>query len=109
MQNRLRRQPRKTSTERAQILVARAHSGLSDREFAAERGIAVSTLYRWLRQAPAEPRTEGGGLIEIPNGLANRPALAAYRLLFPRGLTLEVAPGFQPDELRALAQLLQHL
>ena len=109
MQNRWRRPPRKTLPERAPILVARAHRGLSDRAFAAEQGIAVSTLYRWLRQAPAEPRTAGGGLIEIPNGLGDRPAVAAYRRLFPGGLTLEVAPGFQPDELRALAQLLQQL
>jgi transposase-like protein len=109
MQSRLRLRPRKTSTERAQILAARAQSGLSDREFSGEHGIAASTLYRWLRQAPADRRSGRGGLIEIPNVLGHRPAVAAYRLLFPRGLILEVAPGFPPEELRSLAQLLQSL
>ncbi len=109
MRNRLRLGPRKTSTERAKILATRARSGLSDREFAARHGIAVSTLYRWSRERPPEPQTDPGELIEIPNVLASRPPDPAYRLLFPRGWVLEVAAGFAPEELRALAQLIQSL
>jgi transcriptional regulator with XRE-family HTH domain len=68
MQSRLRRQPRKTFTERAQILVARAQSGLSDRELASEQGIAVSTLYRLSR-----------GRFDLSSGYQTRPsASSAY-------------------------------
>ncbi len=109
MESRSRLRPRKTSTQKAQILAARGESGLSDREFAAQHGIAVSTLYRWLRESLAHPPTDGGGLIEIPNVLGARAPVPVYRLHFPRGLVLEVAPGFRPDELRSLAQLIQSL
>jgi len=69
----------------------------------------VSTLYRWQRQAAPESQVGDGGLIEIPNVLGVRPALATYRLHFPQGIVLEVAPGFGPEELRSLAQLIQSL
>jgi len=109
MQSRLRVGPRKSSRERSRILAARAQSGLCDREFAAEQGIAVSTLYRWQRQLSAGRRTDRGGLIEIPNVLGRLPADPTYRLHFPRGLVLEVASGFVLEELRSLTQLIQSL
>ena len=109
MQSRFRTGPRKTPAERTEILVARAQSELSDRQFAAQHGIAVTTLYRWQRQGPAPARSEGATLIEIAPLLRTRPAPTGYRLHFPRGLILEVAPGFSAEELRSLAGLIQSL
>ncbi len=109
MQSTFRMGPRKPRAERAQILAARAQSELTDRQFATQHGIAVTTLYRWQRQRSPSPRRDPAALIEIPNRLNSRPTGAPYRLRFPRGLILEVASGFAAEELRSLAQLLQSL
>lgn len=109
MQKRPRPRRRKTSAERTQILLARAQSNLCDREFAAQHGLSASSLYRWQRERSTGQRVEQASLIEIPNLLSSQPAVPGYRLRFPSGLLLEVAPGFEPEELRALAQLIQAL
>ena len=41
--------------------------------------------------------------------MSSQPAITGYRLRFPNGLVLEVAPGFMHEELRALVQLIQAL
>jgi hypothetical protein len=51
----------------------------------------------------------GTHLVEVPNLLGASGASCSYRLHFPGGVILEVAPGFQPREVRSLAELLQSL
>jgi transcriptional regulator with XRE-family HTH domain len=101
--------PHKSLTERARILASYERSGLTQQEVAAQHGIALSTLQRWLQQSRAGRPTGGPDLLELPNLFGASGAGSPYRLRFPRGVILEVAPGFQPGEVRALAQLLQSL
>jgi transposase-like protein len=100
----------RTGTEKAKIVAAYKHSGLSQRDFALEHGIAPSNIQRWVGQfcASAKP-AHPAALVEVPNLLATRPCPGAYRLHFAQGLQLEVARGFELGEVRALAQLLQSL
>ena len=100
----------KSLAEIAQILEHHKQSGLSLQKFALQEGIAFSTLQRWARKARmAAANQSRAKLVEVPNLLTTTPASVAYCLRFPRGLVLEVAPGFGLEELRALAQLLQSL
>lgn len=99
-----------TASEKAELVAAYQRSGLSQRDFAHQHGIAPSNIQRWVRQGEAAARSAGpAALVEVPNLLAPRPGLGAYRLHFPKGLQLEVARGFELEEVRALAQLLQSL
>jgi len=100
----------RTAAEKAALVAAYHRSGLSQRDFALQHGIAPSNIQRWARQAEThEPSPSSPSLIEVPNVLASRPGAGAYRLHFPRGLQLELARGFDVEEVRALAQLLQRL
>ena len=109
MGNESRKRTRRTAAEKDEILAAYDAGRLTGREVATEHGIAVSTLYRWRRQGTTGRRTGRGQLIEIPNLMPARPAVATYRVLFGRGVVLEVAPGFAREEVRCLAQLIQSL
>lgn len=104
-----RPRPHKTSGEKLQIIESYESGGLSLRECAAQHGICASTLQRWLNQHRAGPAAGRADFIEVPNLLGTKAGLGHYRLHFPRGLVLELARGFQPEEVRALAQLLQSL
>jgi hypothetical protein len=100
----------RTRAEKAKIVAAYKHSGLSQRDFALEHGLAASNIQRWIGQFPASAKpAHPAALVEVPNLLAPRPGPGGYRLHFPKGLLLEVAPGFEAGEVRALAQLLQSL
>lgn len=99
-----------TAAEKAEVVAAYQGSGLSQRDFAQRHGIAPSNIQRWVRQHEAAGQSAGpAALVEVPNLLATRPGPGAYRLHFSKGLQLEVAPGFELGEVRALAQLLQSL
>lgn len=100
----------RTRAEKASIVAAYKHSGLSQRDFALEHGIAASNIQRWAGQFPASAKpAHPAALVEVPNLLTPRSGTGAYRLLFARGLELEIARGFEIGEVRALAQLLQSL
>ena len=100
----------RTRAEKAKIVAAYKHSGLSQRDFALQHGIAASNIQRWVGQFSASAKlAPPGALVEVPNLLATQPRPGAYRLHFARGFQLEVARGFEMGEVRALAQLLQSL
>ena len=100
----------RTRAEKAKIVAAYKRSGLSQRDFALEHGIAASNLQRWVGQFPASAKpAHPAAFVEVPNLLATQPRAGAYRLHFPQGLQLEVARGFEMGEVRALAQLLHSL
>jgi hypothetical protein len=91
--------------QRADLLQAFRHSGLSQQAFAAQAGIGLSTLQLWLRAARAA-RAATPGFVELPNPL---PAAAtpAYRLRWADGLVLELGRGFAAEELAALLQVVE--
>jgi hypothetical protein len=109
MQNKSYVRRHKTPTEKAKIVAAYERSGLMQKEFAAQQGMGLSTLQRWIRQHPLGPATGKAGLVEVSNLFGTGPAVGAYRLRFPRGLVLELASGFHPDEVHLLVQLVQNL
>ena len=109
MQSPPRARPHRTPAQRADILAAYRQTSLSSHQFARRHGIAPSTLFRWLRQASASTESGAAALIELPNVLGHQPPAPAYCLRFANGLSVELAPGFQPDEVRTLAQLIRGL
>ena len=105
MTNSLKRPPRLSPTQRAELLRRYQHSGLSQRGFAAQAGIGLSTLQFWLRRArtAAEPTA---AFVELPNPLPVA-ALPAYRLRWADGLVLELGHGFAAEELAVLLQVVE--
>jgi len=109
MQNSISARPHRTAAQRAQILTAYHRSDLTQKAFAAQAGIGCSTLASWLRKATACPSADQPAFVAVPNLLPAPGAATAYRLQFPRGLVVEVARGFRPEELTALLQVVQGL
>ena len=100
----------RTAEEKAELVAAYHRSGLSQRDFAQQHGIAPSNIQRWARQHESLAASQGStALVEVPNLLRSRPGAGAYRLHFAQGFQLELARGFDVEEVRALAQLLQNL
>jgi len=99
----------KSLAERAALLAAYERSGLTQREFAAQHGIALSTLQRWKVTCLPSLADPSGPLLEVPNLMEARSAICTYRLHFPQGVVLEVSSGFSPGELDTLAHLLRDL
>jgi transposase-like protein len=110
MQSRPRSRQYRTRAEKAKIVAAYKRSGLSQREFSLQHGIAPSNIQRWVGQFAASAKAaHPAALVEVPNLLATQARAGAYRLQFAQGLQLEVTGGFEIGEVRALAQLLQSL
>ena len=103
---------RLTLAQREELLSAYQRSDLTQREFARQRGLGLSTLQNWLRQTSNSPKPITPAVpsfLPVPNLLAATPALPAYRLQWPGGLILEVRAGFVAPELAALLELLPAL
>lgn len=100
---------RRTPAQRDEILAAYQRSQLTQREFAAQAGIGGSTLTSWLRQAATAKPSGAGAFVPVPNLFSAAAPTPAYRLQFPRGVIVEVAPGFQTEELGALLKAVQAL
>ena len=103
---------RYTAAQRDKLLVAYRHSGLTQKDFAAQADLGYSTLTSWLGKAterPAHPEGGASAFIPVPNLLSTTDCVPAYRFEFPGGLRVAVARGFQAEELRALLQVAQGL
>lgn len=101
---RLRMRRHLSAAQRNDVIAAYRKSNITQRQFAERTGIGLSTLGRWLRQAPSiEPAPE---FVSVPNLLAVPTVKPPYRLQWPQGLSLEIASGFDREELVALLQLL---
>ena len=94
--------------QREKLLAAYQRSGLPQTSFADQAGIARSTLIRWLRNDPTQKAVQSP-LVPVPNLFSAVTATPAYRLRFPQGMIVEVAPGFRSEDLDALLQLVQAL
>ena len=105
MQNSLPVRKHPTPVQREKILQAWQRSPLTQKEFARQAGIGVSTLAAWRRKAAVKGE-DRPSYVAVPNLLPAAPAPPAYRLQWPGGLSLEVGSGFSTGELAALLQLL---
>jgi transposase-like protein len=100
----------RTQAQRERILNDYQGAQLSQREFANQVGIGVSTLRLWLRKSGASPSAvSSAGFVEVPNPLAQAAGAAAYRLRLAGGIDLEIASGFRPAELLSLLRALRRL
>jgi transposase-like protein len=105
MQNSLPVRKHSTPGQREKILRAYQRSQLTQKEFAREAGIGVSTLAAWLRKAAVKGEHRPS-FVAVPNLLPAPSTGPAYRLQWPGGWSLEVGSGFSSEELAALLQLL---
>jgi len=110
---RVGRSRRHTPAQRDKIVDAYRRSRLTQKDFASQAGIGYSTLTFWLRKAArtrkVKVQTKPTAFVPVPNLFSAASPLAAYRICFPRGMIVEVAPGFQSAELDALLQRVQGL
>jgi hypothetical protein len=107
MQNSFPGRKRIAPVERRGLIESYLRSELPQKEFAAEAGIAVSTLQYWLRKSPRKLEPAVPRFVEValpPVGAAARPG---YRLHLARGHLLEIPAGFRPEEVQQLWQVLQ--
>jgi hypothetical protein len=100
---------RLTPAQRARILSTYRRSQLSQREFATQAGIGLSTLQLWLRKDVARSPAGAGAFVEVPNLLEQGPGAAGYRVHLAGGIDVEIGSGFRPEELSSLLQLLRAL
>jgi transposase-like protein len=113
---------RRSDLEAEVILGEYAKSGLTQRVFAREIGIGVSTLQYWLRRngrrKPRRQRLErrGGGtspevsLLEVDLGGVAKGGNALeerYEIEWANGTRLRVPRGFAKEELRALVDMVK--
>ena len=94
----------RTAEEREKILKDYQSSGLTQREFASEVGISLSTLQLWLRKT-----VNREAFIQLPNVLTPAGQTAPYRLHLGDGRIMDIGWGFRPEELAALLPLLRQL
>jgi hypothetical protein len=98
-----------TPVQRQALLRDYRQSQLTQKQFASQVGIGVSTLQSWIGKAPPEPAAKGAAFIAVPNLLGATSAPCAYRLQVPGGISLEIGSGFELEELAALVELLRGL
>ena len=94
---------------REEILQRYQQTALTQRAFAAQAGVSVSTLQSWLRKAAARKAAGQTQFIALPQVKGPLSAAPAYRLVWPSGVALEVRAGFAAAELAAWLQLLPAL
>ena len=88
-----------------QLLDQYEESGLTQRDFAAQNGLAYSTFTSWLRKArvgasgPSAPQWIEASLLHRQPGPSSEPA---FVLEWPQGLKLRVPVGFDGADLGRL-------
>ena len=108
MQRSKRVRRRHTPAQKNTLLVEYRRSGLTQKEFATQAGIGYSTLTYWLRKALSSSKPRKPAFVAVPN-LLSPAAAPTYRLRLAGGWSVEVASGFQPEELASLLRVLQRL
>jgi hypothetical protein len=98
-----------TPEQRRKVLADYEQSDLTQKQFAAQRGIALSTLYAWRKKARGEPQGGSSQFVEAPNLFSVPAGPHCYRLRVPGGLELEISHGFRSEEVAELLRLLQEL
>lgn len=99
----------RTKEQRQQILESYRRSRLSQRQFAAQAGIGLSTLQLWRRQAASPSAKPPATFIELPQVQKLTRAHSVYRLHIAGGMELEIISGFRAEELSTLLRVLREL
>jgi hypothetical protein len=100
--SRVRKHP--TLEQRGKVIEDYEQSHLTQKQFAAQRGIALSTLYAWRKKARGEPQGGSSQFVEAPNLFSVPAGPPCYRLRVPGGL---IALDALPAEARQAFQALQ--
>jgi hypothetical protein len=91
-------------SEVEQLISDYERSGLTQREFARQRGLKLTTFQYWLYRR-VKPASAGLVEVEVPvEARANGPT--HYRLEFPGGKVLSFSGPLRGEELEQLCQLL---
>ncbi|MBP7297299.1 MAG: hypothetical protein KBB56_14670 [Acidobacteria bacterium] len=106
MANASRLQKRRTPAQRQEILNAYRRTPLSQREFARQAGVGLTTLQYWLRNEAVPRQQAAPSFVEIPHRLAPPVSPPRYRLQLPKGIHMEVESGFVSEEVAALLRIL---
>ncbi len=108
-----RKRKRKSEEEKRRILDGYDRSRQTQRDYAGRVGVGLSTLGFWRRQQTRGRRTR---LVEVDlPAVAGQGAPtkvvggAAYRILLPTGMKLEIGRGFDVGELKGLLGVLKEL
>ncbi len=107
MQERRGDQKLRTTEQRSEILQAYRRKKVTQREFAKQHQIGLSTLQSWIRQAPADSGLKSRRFIPLPNLLAKLPVTPTYQVRFANGLALEISSAFKEEEVARLVPILQ--
>ena len=118
---------RRTLEERAEVVARYVESGLTQRVFAREEGIGVSTLQLWLRavsageaeirpeaglRRPGDAKAEPLALLEVElAGGSQRSGRgrSRYEVELPCGMRLHLGADFAESEVRRLLALMQEV
>jgi transcriptional regulator with XRE-family HTH domain len=93
-----------TAARREEIVAGYRRTQLTQREFARQSGIGLSTLQRWAQKAANPP-----AFVPVANLLAQNTAPVFCRLVLPGGLIVEVPGGFDSAQLRELLEVVRAL
>ena len=101
-----RKRTRRTPEQIKELLIEHARGGSSVEEFAAEQGIAVSTVWAWRRRHRTGAPSSQPRWVELGkgSGAPGSPAMAQVRL--PEGLSIELNAGF---DVAAMAAFINRL
>ena len=103
---------RRTAAEVEQMAAEYGRSGMTQKEFCLSRGLALSTLQRYLHNGPGRQQTPGKnplGAVEVAGrGLLPEPATGCgLALVLASGHKIEVHRDFDDATLRRLVDLLE--
>jgi|SRR4051794_10045495 transposase-like protein len=101
--------PHFTPAQRLRVIQDYLRAQLSQKDFAAQAGIGLTTLQSWLRKSARARPAPQAKFLPVPNLLNAAPARSAYRVHLAGGIQLEVYPGFRPEELTAMLRVIREL
>jgi hypothetical protein len=100
---------RRSQLEADRLVAAYESSGLTQREFCAQEGLALASLSRYRRCRKEKPKGNAGGrlvAVEVV-GQQKRPAEPELAVVLGSGLRIEVRSGFDRETLQQLMQALE--
>jgi len=102
---------RRTPEEIERLVHEFGKSGLTQRQYAEQLGVALSTLTRWLREGGKRvpgPRVAKPKFIEVDmDAVSPRAAHGVYQIDLPGGVRLRAEGAWQPEQVRQLLNILQ--
>ena len=106
--------PQRRTPEQIEQVIREYHdSGLTQADYAARPGVALSTLARWLRavrnrRGPSAASQADFVEIEVPS-TRPAPGSGVYQIELPGGVRLRAEGAWQGEQLRELIGILQGL